>query len=154
MEILAVFLLALLWSFLAGNLTLYNLLLGAALGLLFLTLVQGERERSLPRRASGFVRFLTRFLYELIVSNVMVAMLAIRPRPKLHPHIIAVPLRVESDAAISLLSGAITILPGTVAMGVSEDRKTLYAHAIADADPEKSHANVIRIEDLILGFMS
>lgn len=154
MEILAILLLALLWAFLAGTLSFYNLLFGALLGLLLLTLVQGERERSLPRRASGFVRFLGRFLYELIVSNVMIALLAVRPRPRFHPHVIAVPLRIESDAAISLLSAAITLLPGTVAMGVSEDRRTLYAHAIAEADPEKSRESVTRIEDLILGFMS
>lgn len=154
MEILAVALLALLWSFLAGNLSAYNLLLGAVLGLVLLALVQGARERSLPRRVVGFGRFTVRFLYELIVSNVMIAVLALRVRPRFHPHIIAVPLRIESDAAISLLSAAITLLPGTVAMGVSEDRRTLYAHAIAEADPDRSRASVTRIEDLILGFMS
>lgn len=154
MELLAVLLLALLWAFLAGNLSFYNVLFGAMLGLLFLTLVQGARERSLPRRVQGFGRFLVRFLYELVVSNVLVALLAVRPRPRFHPHVIAVPLRVESDAAITLLSAAITLLPGTVAMGVSEDRRTLFAHAIAAADPDDSRASVTRIEDLILGFMS
>lgn len=154
MEVIAIIVLALLWSFLAGNLSVYNLLFGALLGLLFLTLVQGERERSLPRRVAGFVRFLARFLAELLASNVMVALLAFRPRPRFHPHIIAVPLRIESDAAIAVLSASITLLPGTVAMGVSEDRRTLYAHAISEADPERSRASVTRIEDLILGFMS
>ena len=153
MDFIALLLLSLLWVFLVGNLTLYNVLFGAALGLLLLTMVQEERERSLPRRVVGFARFLGRFLYELVVANVLIALLAVRPRPRFHPHIIAVPLRVESDAAISLLSAAITLLPGTVAMGVSEDRRTLYAHAIAEADPARSRAGVTRIEDLILGFM-
>lgn len=154
MELIAIVLVALLWSFLAGNPSAYNLLFGGLLGLLFLALVQGERDRSLPRRVVGFGRFLVRFLFELIVSNVMIAVLALRLRPRFHPHIIAVPLRIESNAAISLLSAAITLLPGTVAMGVSEDRRTLYAHAIAEADPDRSRASVTRIEDLILGFMS
>lgn len=154
MELLAVVLLALVWVFLAGNLTFYNVLFGALLGLLLLSLVPGERERSLPRRIVAFARYLVRFLFELIVSNILVALLALHPRPRFHPHIIAVPLRVQSDAAISLLSATITLLPGTVAMGVSEDRKTLYAHAIAEADPDRSRGSVTRIEDLILGFMS
>jgi len=154
MEVIAVVVLALLWAFLAGNLSLYNLLLGGLLGLLLLTLVQGERERSLPRRVAGFSTFLVRFLAELMVSNIVVALLALRPKPRFHPHIIAVPLRLESDAAISLLSATITLLPGTVAMGVSEDGRTLYAHAINEADPERSRDSVTRIEDLILGFMS
>lgn len=154
MEVIAVVALALLWSFLAGNLSLYNLLVGAILGLLLLALVQGERERSLPRRTWGFGLYLVQFLYEMVVANVMIASLALRPRPRFHPHIIAVPLRVQSDAAISLLSATITLLPGTVAMGVSEDRRTLYAHAISEADPQRSRDSVTRIEDLILRFMS
>ncbi len=66
----------------------------------------------------------------------------------------AVPLRVRSDAAISLLSATITLLPGTVALGLSEDRRILYAHAIGEADPQRSRDSVTRIESLILGFMT
>ena len=38
-------------------------------------------------------------------------------------------------------------------MGTSEDGRTLYAHAIGEADPESSRAGIRRIEELILGFM-
>lgn len=145
---------ALLWSFLWGALTAWNLLVGAALGVLLLSVIGRGAARSFGSRAIALVRFLVRFVYELIVSNVMVALLAFRPRPRFHPHVIGVPLRVESDAAITLLSLTITLLPGTVAMGLSEDRRTLYAHAIAEEDPERSRAGVQRIETLILGFMS
>lgn len=153
-EILLVMGLALLWSFLSGTVTTWNLLVGALIGTLMLAVVQRENERSFPRRLVGMLHFLARFAFELIVSNVSVAVLALRPRPRLHPHVIAFPLRVKSDGAITLLSAAITLLPGTVAMGVSEDRSVLYAHAVAEADPARSRAGVARIESLILGFMS
>ncbi|MEJ2287557.1 MAG: Na+/H+ antiporter subunit E [Deinococcales bacterium] len=153
-SLLAVLGMALMWSFLMGRLTALNLVVGALLGVLLLSVVERERERSFPRRLWGLVRFVVSFVLELVTSNVLVALLAVRPRPRYHPHIIAVPLRVKSDAAISLLSAAITLLPGTVAMGVSEDRGLLYAHAILQADPERSRASVQRIETLILGFMS
>lgn len=153
-ETLAVFAIALLWSLLSGRLTVASLVLGALLALLLLLVVERERERSFPRRLLAFVRFLLRFLGELVVANVVVALLAVRPRPRFHPHVIAVPLRVESDAAIALLSAAITLLPGTVAMGVSEDRSQLYAHAIGEADAQRSRDSVTRIETLILRFMS
>lgn len=153
-EFLLVLALALLWSFLSGAVNAWNLLVGALIGLLMLAVVQRENERSFPRRLVGLVRFLVRFVFELLVSNVAVAVLALRPHPRLHPHVIAFPLRVRSDAAITLLSVAITLLPGTVAMGVSEDRTLLYAHAVAERDPARSHAGVARIESLILGFMS
>lgn len=153
-SLLAVLGMALLWSFLMGRLTVFNLVVGALLGVLLLSVVARESERSFPRRLAAFVRFAVRFTLELVTANVLVALLAFRPRPRYHPHIIAVPLRVRTDAAISLLSAAITLLPGTVAMGVSEDRAQLYAHAILQSDPERSRASVQRIESLILGFMS
>ncbi len=153
-ETLAVFGIALMWSFLSGRLTVGSLVSGALLGLLLLLVVERARERSFPRRLFAFVRFVLRFLGELVVANVVVALLAVRPRPRFHPHIIAVPLRLQSDAAISLLSAAITLLPGTVAMGVSDDRALLYAHAIGEADPQRSRDSVTRIETLILRFMS
>lgn len=153
-EILALFGIALLWSLLVGSLDLLNLVVGALLGLLLLSLVQRENARSFPRRVAAFTRFAVRFLGELVLANAVVALLALRPRPRFHPHVIAVPLRVTSDGAISLLAATITLLPGTVAMGVSEDRRLLYAHAIGEADPARSRASVTRIEDLILGFMT
>ncbi len=153
-SLLAVLGMALLWSFLMGHLTPTNLVVGALLGVLLLSVVEREQERSFPRRLAGLARFTVRFSYELVTANVMVALLAFRPRPSYHPHFIAVPLRVRSDAAISLLSAAITLLPGTVAMGVSDDRSLLYAHAILQDDPRRSRADVQRIESLILGFMS
>lgn len=145
---------ALLWSFLWGEASAWNLLVGAGLGVLLLSVMERGSARSFGARLIGLVRFVLRFAYELIVSNVMVALLAFRPKPRFHPHVIGVPLRVESDAAITLLSLTITLLPGTVAMGLSDDRRTLYAHAIAEADPDRSRAAVQRIETLILGFMS
>jgi multicomponent Na+:H+ antiporter subunit E len=151
-EIVAVVLIALLWAFLAASFTLYNLLFGALLGLVLLSLVSSER--SLPRRAVAFVRYVLAFLKELVVANVLIALLALHPRPVFHPHVIAVPLRVKSDAAIAMLSATITLLPGTVAMGVSADRRLLYAHAIGILDLQEAREAVSRMEGLILGFMT
>jgi multicomponent Na+:H+ antiporter subunit E len=152
-EVLVIAAVALLWAFLYGELTAFNLLIGALLGMLLLVAVRRARSSSLPTRLWRTLRFLAAFLVELMVAGVVIARLAVTRRPRFHPHVIAVPLRVESDAAITLLSAAITLLPGTVAMGTSADRRILYAHAIGAADPESSRASVIRIETLILGFM-
>jgi len=152
-EVLILIFLAFLWVVLTGELTPFNVLVGALLGILFLSVVRRDRERSFPKRLFGVVRFLFSFLLELITANITVALLAIRPHPRFHPHIIAVPLRIQSDGAISLLSATITLLPGTVAMGVSNDKRTLYAHAIGEAEAERSRQSVVRIETLILRFM-
>jgi multicomponent Na+:H+ antiporter subunit E len=152
-EILVVGAVALLWAFLYGELTTFNLLVGALLGLLMLVAIRREQTSSLPANLWSLVRFVASFLVELVVAGVVIAKLAVSRNPRFHPHVIAVPLRLQSDAAITLLSAAITLLPGTVAMGTSADRRILYAHAIGEADPERSRASVVRIESLILGFM-
>jgi multicomponent Na+:H+ antiporter subunit E len=152
-QIIVVLLFALLWPILVGDLSAFNLLVGGALAVLLLSVVRGSSV-SFARRLWAFFRYLVAFFYELMVANVVIALLALRPRPVLHPHIIAVPLRLESDAAIALLSATITLLPGTVAMGVSADRKLLYAHAINIADIEEAKRSVSAMETRILGFMS
>lgn len=153
-EALTVIGIALLWSFLLGSMSAFNLFIGTLLGILLLSIVQRDQGDGFPQRFLGFLRFTFRFLIEVVIANIVIARLAILPNPDFHPHIIAVPLRVKSDAAISLLAATITLLPGTVAMGVSEDKQVLFAHAIGEADIEKSRDSVVRIETLILAFMT
>jgi multicomponent Na+:H+ antiporter subunit E len=76
------------------------------------------------------------FLRELIVSAVRVAWLVVQPKPRLRPAIIAYPLTVTTDAQITLLANMITLTPGTLSIDVSDDRRTLYIHAIDVTDRE------------------
>ena len=135
-----------------GELTAYNLLVGGALAVLLLSALQSG-SGSFARRLGAFLHYLVVFSWELLTANVLIALLALRRHPKLYPHIIAVPLRLKSDAGISLLSATITLLPGTVAMGVSADRKLLYAHAISVRDAPRARDSVTQLETRILGFI-
>ena len=155
-DILAVLLIALLWVFIIGtgsmSSALLNLVFGAVLGLLLVSQVSSD-ERSFPRRIIAYLRFVLSFFKELVVANLIIAKLTLRAHPRYHTHVIAVPIRLESDAAIALLSATITLLPGTVAMGVSNDRKNLYAHAMGTKSVEDAKEAVTRMETLIMGFM-
>lgn len=79
------------------------------------------------RRAVGFVCV---FVWELIVSNVKIAIDVLRPRPRLKPGVFAYPLSAKTDGAIALLANVVTLTPGTLSLDVSTDRKTLYIHAM------------------------
>lgn len=153
-DVLATLLSGFVWSFLLSELTFRNFFSGALLGIVLLSLVRRGQAGSFPRRIWAVVQFFLKFMWELFLANIIIAMLALKPRPRFYPHIISVPLTVTSDAAIALLSAAITLLPGTVALGVSEDRRALYAHAIAASDIADAKDSVLRIEKLILRFMS
>lgn len=147
-------LLSVAWALFLGNVNLTNLAVGFVLGFLALVLFR----RVLPTdtyipRTLAVASFLGYFTRELVVANVQVAAFALRPKANLSPVIVAVPLRVESDAAIATLAATITLLPGTVAMGVSLDRRTLYAHAIGLPTLDAARASITSVEDRLLKFM-
>ncbi len=78
------------------------------------------------------------FFKELVLSSWRVLMIVIRPKIKLHPGIIAVPLSVTEDFEITLLANMVTLTPGTLSVDVSEDRKVLFVHCLNVPDPEET----------------
>lgn len=86
----------------------------------------GRSLRAVPWAA----RYLAVFLYELLTANVDVAYRVLHPSMPIAPDVIAVPLRVESDAAITTIANSITLTPGTLSMDHDGETNTLYVHAI------------------------
>ncbi|CCQ34736.1 Na(+):H(+) antiporter, subunit E [Halorhabdus tiamatea SARL4B] len=88
--------------------------------------------RSIP----ATVIYLVLFLTELITANVDVAYRVLAPSMPIEPDVIEIPLRVESDAAITTIANSISLTPGTLTMDYNPDRNSLYVHAIAGRDRE------------------
>jgi multicomponent Na+:H+ antiporter subunit E len=86
------------------------------------------------------------FLRELILSALKVALLVVSPKPRLRPGIIAYPLTLTGDAEITLFANMITLTPGTLSVDVSDDKRTLFIHAIDIESREKL------IGDIAAGF--
>lgn len=130
-------LLALIWAAVTGSFTLANIFFGFLLGALTLYLIR-EQVGSLGyfRRGFKLASLILLFLYELVMSAVRVALLVLSPRMPLKPGIFSYPLQVDRDFEITLLANLITLTPGTLSVDVSEDRKTLYIHAIDCSDPD------------------
>ena len=132
-----------------GNFSLLNLLFGLLVAGTGLVLVRDrvESPRLLlrMRRVASLALLVT---YELFMSAIRVAALVARPdmRRHLRPGIIAFPLTATRDAEITLLANLITLTPGTLSVDVSEDRKTLYVHAIRVTDKQAL------IEEIARGF--
>lgn len=127
--------LSLLWSFVTGNVTVANLVVGFVLG--YVVLMFAERVpgfRSTATRIWKSVALLLFFLRELWASNLNVAYLVISARPKLAPGVVAVPLEVRTDTEITLLANLITLTPGTMSVEVSDDRRVLYVHGVDVTD--------------------
>jgi multicomponent Na+:H+ antiporter subunit E len=76
------------------------------------------------------------FLKELVMSVVAVLRAVLSRELSVKPAIIAVPLTIRSDAGITILADMISLTPGTTSLHVSEDRRTLYVHALDGSDPD------------------
>jgi multicomponent Na+:H+ antiporter subunit E len=129
-------LLALAWVALTGDVSPGNLVFALALGAgaaaLARPLGPGGFARVRPLRLPGFLLY---FLGQLALANVRVVRALIAPLTRLRPAIVAVPLAVDREAEIALLANLLTLTPGTLSLELSEDRRTLYVHALGVSDP-------------------
>jgi multicomponent Na+:H+ antiporter subunit E len=96
------------------------------------------------------LRYVAVFLLELLTANVDVAYRVLAPSMPIDPDVIAIPLRVETDAAITTIANSISLTPGTLTMDHDPATNTLYVHAIAAPDRGAVVAPIRRWEDYAL----
>lgn len=133
-------LLALIWTAVSGQVTSTNLLVGFVVGYGSLFLAQPVSGPS-PyfKRVYHVATFFLFFLWELFVANLRVAHDVITPRLRTRPGVVAIALEAQTDVEITLMANLISLTPGTLSLDVSEDRRTLYLHAMfvdEHSDPE------------------
>jgi multicomponent Na+:H+ antiporter subunit E len=150
-------LLALAWAALQGEFSLGTLVVGQAIGYLILVaLVRGGVLKASPyigrvHRVAGLAGF---FFWELLKANVRLALDVVTPRYRMRPGIIALPLDATDDGQILLLSMLINTTPGSVALDVSPDRKTMYVHVMYMKTPDAARAEIKRgFERRVLGVL-
>lgn len=150
-------LLALAWAALEGDFSLWTLVTGQVLGYLILVaLVRGGALETSPyigrvHRVIGLAAF---FFWELMKANLRLALDVATPRYHMRPGIIAVPLDATEDGQILLLSMLINTTPGSVALDVSPDRKTLYVHVMYMDTPDAARDEIKQgFERRVLGVL-
>ncbi|KQS96462.1 MULTISPECIES: Na+/H+ antiporter subunit E [unclassified Rhizobium] len=128
--------LTLVWAAVTGSFSPHNLVLGFAVGALSLALVRERLVAAFPAvRLLKLLLLTVVFFRELWLSAFKVAVVAVRRDMQLRPGIFAYPLALTRDFEITLLANMITLTPGTLSVDVSDDRKTLYVHALDCRDP-------------------
>ena len=137
-------LLALSWIAVTGSFSFLNFAFGFFLGAIALLLVREQTgTTSYFKRAWKISKLTGLFFYELMLSAIKVAKLAVDPNLKaLQPGIIAYDLTVDRDFEITLLANLITLTPGTLSVDVSHDRRYLYVHALDCSDPESTKRDI------------
>lgn len=131
--------LALLWAAVNGSFTETTLLIGFVVGYLAIALAEplfgSSRYLQKVVQVPGFFVY---FVKELVLSSIRVArdVLAVDYEKRVQPGIIAIPLDVEGEIAITLMANTISLTPGTLSLDVSDDKQVLYIHSmyVASAD--------------------
>jgi multicomponent Na+:H+ antiporter subunit E len=89
-----------------------------------------------------------------VKANLRLALDVVTPRFHMTPGIVAVPLDATEDGQILLLSMLINTTPGSVALDVSPDRRTLYVHVMYMESPEAARAEIKQgFERRVLGVL-
>lgn len=90
-----------------------------------------------PRRCLAFVRFGLIFTREFVSANLSVARIVLFQNTKsLHPNFISYDVTGMRPGEILLLSYCITLTPGTTAVQISDDFRTLVIHALDANAPD------------------
>ncbi len=130
--------LVIIWLLLVNQLSFGHLFLGIFLGLA----VPLYTSRFWPdqvhvRNPMVLLRFIAVVLYDILVANIAVARLIMGRQERLEPAFLELPLRLETDVAISVLANTISLTPGTVSTFLSADRRCLIIHSLHTTDPEE-----------------
>jgi multicomponent Na+:H+ antiporter subunit E len=137
-------LLALAWVALTGQFTLASLLTGTMLGhLVLLVLARGGvlsvREVGRVERALALLAYL---LWQIVLANFRIALDVVRIRHRMRPGVIRLPLEVTTEGEILLLAAMINITPGSVALGISDDRRVMYVHVMHMYSPDEARRDI------------
>lgn len=126
------------WLLLNQSISPGHLLLGGVLAIL-IPLLTNRLRNPHPgiRRPFKALLYLMRVLIDILIANLQVALLIIRPRMALKPSFVSVPLDITGDLPITVLASTITLTPGTVSADVSDDRSRLLLHALHVEDEEE-----------------
>ena len=130
-QILLNVVLALVWMFLSHSYNPSSFIVGYLLGILLLL---GFRKffdtRFYLVRVWAVIKLCFLFIKELILANISVLKVILKPKLDMKPGIFALETQLKQPWEITLLANLITLTPGTLVINVSDDNKTLYIHAM------------------------
>jgi multicomponent Na+:H+ antiporter subunit E len=84
--------------------------------------------------AYRFTRYIPWLFYQIILANIHVATIALKPQMPLDPSIIQFKPKLTKDLALVTLSNSITLTPGTITMDIRDG--TYFVHSIDPAVAE------------------
>jgi multicomponent K+:H+ antiporter subunit E len=137
-------LLTVVWLLLVNTISLGNLILGFALGVVIPVMTAPYWPgRPRLRNPVGIAVFLIIVLWDIVRANFSVAgLILFRRNADLQSRYIAVPVDLRSPEAITVLAGTITMTPGTLSADISACGRVLLVHCLHAPDPDAVVAEI------------
>jgi len=126
------------WLLMSDSFTLGQFLLGLLLGVVVpLFAARLDREFARIGTLRPVPKLLVVTLWDILMSNIRVAIQVLGPERNIHPGFIWLPLDIANIHGIAALTSMITLTPGTVSAALSDDRKYLLVHVLHLEDPQE-----------------
>lgn len=143
LQVLLNFFLALVWMFMTVSFTPSGFVIGFLVGLGIIVLMRRFFSKRLYiLRVWALISLFLLFLRELFLSSIQVLAIVIRPKMNIKPAIFEMETELSNDWQVTLLSALITLTPGTLVIGISEDQKRLYIHALDFEDIDSAVSSI------------
>ncbi|HSX63522.1 MAG TPA: Na+/H+ antiporter subunit E [Pseudoxanthomonas sp.] len=131
------------WLLMVGSIAVGHVLLALLLAVM-MPLFAARLDREFAR--IGSLRSLPKMMlvvgWDIIRSNIEVAMRILGPESAITPGFIWVPLDIRNIHGIAALTSIITLTPGTVSAELSPDRRHLLVHCFNLKDAEAAIAQI------------
>lgn len=129
-------LIAISWMALMHSVEIFHVLAGLCIGLVIPRLIQPFLGEAHQVRWLKALRFSGVVLWDIVVSNIVVARLVLGDLHNMNPTWIRVPLASSHPTVNALFAMIITTTPGTVSAVVDEQRGLILVHALNCDDPQ------------------
>lgn len=101
--------------------------------------------RGLIRRFLHLAVLVAVFVSDVVSSSVRIAINILTPSHRMSSGVIAIPLDLETDFQITTLANIISLMPGTLTLDVSGDRRTLFVHVMdIGGEDVEAHQDAIK----------
>lgn len=153
-QVAAVVWLVAIWMLLWGTLSWANLISGLVVaGVVVAVFPLPPLIVDAHLRPLGILRFVVRFLWDLVVSSLQVTREAFRFGRPPRNAVIAVPLRTRSDLHLTMIAESLSLIPGSLIVDVGHEEWTLYVHVLGvtdRSDVERFRREVVALEARVL----
>jgi len=130
--------LTIVWLLLVNKVTVGNLILGFALGVIIPFLTEPYWEKRPPlKKPFRIIEYVLLVLWDICVANVIVAgIILTKSNRSTQSQWVRIPLDLKKPEAITVLAGTITMTPGTVSSCLSADASEILVHALDAPNPD------------------